>query len=108
MSAWWIPWAAVVVAVIWLQVRRALQECDRIITDAQVRTETVHDVGPDSLRLLENTDAHITEYVAEDPDLWEAFGPGAPVPDLTTHPDFAAGFDRLRQAIRDEQQNGDA
>lgn len=66
-----------------------------------------HDVGPDRRRLLEDADAHLTRYAALDDDLTGAFGPGAPVPDLTTHPDFAAGCDRLWQAIREEQQNGD-
>lgn len=54
---------------------------DRLIREAH--EATVHDVGPDSLRLLQDLDA----YVAADAQL-------------------AAGFDRLRQAIRDEQ-NGD-
>jgi hypothetical protein len=45
------------------------------------------DVGPDALRLLQELDAHLDEYVLADPEL-------------------AAGFDRLRTAIRDEQQNG--
>lgn len=46
------------------------------------------DVGPDALRLLEDLDAHLDEYVAADPEL-------------------AAGFGRLRDAIRDEQQKGE-
>ncbi|MEV4861501.1 hypothetical protein [Streptomyces ossamyceticus] len=45
------------------------------------------DVGPDALRLLQELDAHPDEYVLADPEL-------------------AAGFDRLRTAIRDEQQKG--
>lgn len=50
--------------------------------------ETPHDVGPDALRLLQDLDAHLDEYVAADTEL-------------------AAGFARLRQAIRDEQQKGE-
>lgn len=103
MSAWWFLWGAVAVALIWLQVRRAQRE--HLIGP---EPGSVHDVGPDNLRLLEGADAHLTECVAEDPDLWEVFGPAAAVPDLTTHPDVAAGFDRLRAAIRDELQDGDA
>lgn len=47
-----------------------------------------HDVGPDQLRLLEELDAHPDDYVATDPEL-------------------AAGFARLRAAIRNEQQKGE-
>ena len=47
-----------------------------------------YDVGPDSLRLLQDTDAYLDEYVLADAEM-------------------AAGFDRLRQAIRDEQQKGE-
>jgi hypothetical protein len=51
------------------------------------RAQQQHDVGPDALRLLEELDAHLDEY-------------------LLANPDVAAGFDRLRAAIHDEQQNG--
>jgi cytochrome c-type biogenesis protein CcmH/NrfG len=44
-----------------------------------------HDVGPDSLRLLEDLDAHLDEHVAADPEL-------------------AAGFDRLRTAIHEHRE----
>jgi hypothetical protein len=44
-----------------------------------------HDVGPDTLLLLEDLDAHLDEHVATDPYL-------------------AAGFARLRAAVRDEQE----
>lgn len=71
------------------------------------QTRGAHDVGPDSLRLLEDTAADITVYVAEDPDLWDAFGPHTPMPDLTAHPDTNTGLERLRRAVRDEQQKGD-
>lgn len=66
-----------------------------------------HDVGPDSLQLLATVDGHLDQYAALDDDLTGAFGTGAPIPDLTTHPDFVAGCDRLWQAIRDEQNKGD-
>lgn len=46
------------------------------------------DVGPDSLRLLQELDAHLDDYVAADPEL-------------------AAGFDRLRDALREHRQQED-
>lgn len=46
------------------------------------------DVGPDALRLLEDLDAHLDEYVAADPEL-------------------AAGFGRLRDAIREHREEKD-
>lgn len=45
-------------------------------------------------------DAHLDEYAAEDPDLWDAFGRGSTW-------DVQQGLERLRQAIRDEQNKGD-
>lgn len=51
---------------------------------ADRRREQRHDVGPDALRLLQELDVHLDEYVAADPEL-------------------AAGFDRLRDAIRDHR-----
>lgn len=54
----------------------------------QAKTADPYEVGPDALRLLNDLDTHLDEYVAADTEL-------------------AAGFDRLRQAVRDEQQNGD-
>lgn len=60
--------------------------------------------GPDGLRLIEDTDRHLDVY-ADLTGLFERLGP-APT-DLALHPDDSAGFDRLRQAIRDEQQKGD-
>ena len=52
------------------------------------RYVTTHDVGPDTLRLLADLDAHLDQY-------------------LLDHPDVAAGFDRLRDAVRNEQPKGD-
>jgi hypothetical protein len=52
------------------------------------RAQQQPDVGPDALRLLQELNAHLDEYVLTDPEL-------------------AAGFDRLRTAIRDEQQKGE-
>ena len=68
-------------------------------------TSGTHDVGPDNLRLLEDTAAGIEVYVAEDPDLWDVFGPHLPVPDLSGHPDFEAGQARLQRAIDDDRTN---
>jgi hypothetical protein len=56
--------------------------------DRIARENTVHDVGPDSLRLLRDLDLHLNLY-------------------LVDHPDVAEGFARLRQAVRDEQFKGD-
>lgn len=81
---------AIVVALLGLAfylVCRAVDEhLDRKRLDAAHDDE--HDVGPDALRLLEDLDAHLDEYLAADPEL-------------------TAGFDRLREAIRDEQTKGD-
>jgi hypothetical protein len=65
--------AALTVAVVlavslpaaWWQIRRATRhpsERDRLIRAA-------HDVGPDSLRLLEDTDAYLDRIAAGDPEL---------------------------------------
>ena len=67
-------------ACLW-QIRRAWRA-------EQAKTADPYDVGPDALRLLGELDTHIDEYVAADAQL-------------------AAGFDRLRQAVRDEQRGGD-
>lgn len=53
------------------------------------REDAVHDVGPDSLRLLKDLDLHLNLY-------------------LVDHPDVAEGFARLRDAIRDEQKGDQA
>lgn len=72
--------------------------------DSAQPTDDGHDVGPDALKLLDDTDLRLNQYAASHAEVWRRFGPGAPIPDLTLHPDNAAGFDRLRQAIRDQQQ----
>jgi hypothetical protein len=95
VSPWWILCALVVVVVLVWQVRRALGgplERDAVIAAARARTEHLigpepdHDVGPGQLRLLEDTDAYLDRVIADDPEL-------------------AAGFDRLRQAIRDHRED---
>jgi hypothetical protein len=53
----------------------------RRITEASTR----HDVGPDALRLLEDLDAHLDEY-------------------LLANPEVAAGFDQLRDAINEHRK----
>ena len=58
------------------QVRRALRDNQQ------------PDIGPDALRLLEELDAHLDNYVLADPEL-------------------AAGFDRLRTAITDHRKEED-
>ncbi|MFD9192948.1 hypothetical protein ACFWCA_32640 [Streptomyces phaeochromogenes] len=60
-----------------------------IVRAHQTRWHTgPHDVGPDALRLLEDLDRDLDEMVAADPEL-------------------AAGFERLREAVADEQQKGE-
>ena len=63
----------------------------------EAREETVHDVGPDSLQLLQDLDAHLDAHAAQLAGLYERLGP----PD----PAWAAGCERLWDAIRDEQNN---
>jgi len=86
------------------QVRRILREPlerDLIVAAARRRAallnEVKHDVGPDALLLLEQLDAHLDAYYARLSHLFEELGP--PPPHLT-------GLQRLRQAVRDEQQKG--
>lgn len=94
-ALWWVLWGAVAVALVW-QVRRVLNEPlerDRIVAEARRRAEELFGTapepepygGPDSLRLLQDTDDFLNGLVDGAPEL-------------------AAGFDRLRQAIRDEQK----
>ena len=63
------------------------------------REETVHAVGPDPLRLLQDLDSHLDAHAAQLAGLYERLGP----------PDSAwdAGCERLWAAIRDERQKGD-
>lgn len=82
--------------------RRRPSERARIIAAAR-RNQDVdldRDVGPDSLRLLQDLDAHLDEYAATLTGLYEPAAAPAP----------HAGLAELRQAIRDEQQKetGDA
>lgn len=119
MIGWWLLWGLVVAVVAW-QTRHALRwplERDRIIAAAHASTEQligtapvpdtgdewVYD-GPDSLQLLEDADRHLDQCAAADARLSGAFGQGAPIPDLTTHPDFDAGCDRLWDAIREHRE----
>ncbi|MFJ4681998.1 hypothetical protein [Streptomyces sp. NPDC088789] len=87
-------------ALIW-QIRRAAcagSERARIIREARRRTrpllglysDTVHDLGPDGLRLLEDTDAHLNAVVASNDELLRHF-----------YPEVAEGLDRLHHIIRD-------
>lgn len=57
-----------------------------------------HDVGPDRLLLLEELDAHLDQQFAALAGLYEQLGP----------PDLDAGCARMRAAIREEQQRGEA
>lgn len=68
----------------------------------EAREETAHDVGPDSLRLLQDLDAHLDAHAARLAGLYERLGPPAPAMD----PQWTAGLERLYDAARDHQ-NGD-
>jgi hypothetical protein len=80
---------AVGVLAVWWQIRAAVREESR--KDRIVREATVHDVGPDSLRLLKDLDLHLNLY-------------------LVDHRDIAEGLARLDQAARDHTNTpeGDA
>lgn len=79
---------AIVCAVLLVGTPTLLWQIHRAWKAEQAKTADPYDVGPDALQLLGELDAHLDEYVAADTEL-------------------AAGFDRLRQAVRDEQQKGD-
>jgi hypothetical protein len=59
----------------------------------EAREETVHDVGPDALLLLQDLDAHLDAHAARLAGLYERLGP----PD----PPWDAGRERLWDAARD-------
>lgn len=63
----------------------------------EAREETVHDVGPDALRLLEDLDAHLDAHAAQLAGLYERLGPPAS--------EWDAGLERLWDAVRDEHTN---
>jgi hypothetical protein len=60
------------------------------------RAGSQHDVGPDSLRLLEDLDAHLDAHFARLAPLFEELGPPQSDP---------AGFDRLRTAIHEHRED---
>lgn len=78
---------AIVCAVLLVGTPVCLWQIHRAWRAEQAKNADPYDVGPDALRLLQDLDTHLDEYVAADTEL-------------------AAGFDRLRRAIRDEQRNG--
>lgn len=61
-----------------------------------VKTAERDDVGPDTLRLLREADAHLDEYVLADPELCARFDPK-----------ILAGLDRLRRELHNDQHEGD-
>ena len=71
----------------------------RVSRAEEAREETVHDVGPDGLRLLQDLDAHLDAHAAQLAGLYERLGPPGP--------EWNAGCERLWDAIRDERQKGD-
>lgn len=76
------------------ELRRPLER-DRIIAAARDGYE-----GPDSLRLLEDLDTHLDTYAAQVTGLYEQ-------PTIAPDPVLAAGSDRLRDTVRNEQQKGE-
>lgn len=78
--------------------RRRPLERDQIIAAARDSYQ-----GPDSLRLMQDLDAHLDAYAAQLADLYERLGP-PPGPDPVD-----AGMERLWDAVRDQQnqQGGD-
>ena len=77
------PVAVALAGILWRlwAIRRGAARRDRL-----ARAETVHDVGPDSLRLLRDLDLHLNLY-------------------LVDHRDIAEGLARLDQAVRDHRTN---
>lgn len=66
----------------------------------EAREGAVHDVGPDSLRLLQDLDAHLDAQAARLAGLYERLGPPGS--------EWDAGRGRLWDAVRDHQnQKGD-
>lgn len=80
----------------WLacRLRRAAATRDRLIREACNSYQ-----GPDSLRLMQDLDAHLDTYATQLDGLYEP-------PHIAPDPVLAAGVERLWDAIRD-QQNGD-
>lgn len=67
--------AAVVAAVMGVFVAGALWSRRWAVREA-ARDALPIELRPDARRLLQVLDAHLNEYVAEDPDLWPVFGVG--------------------------------
>ncbi|MFJ2000306.1 hypothetical protein [Streptomyces chartreusis] len=91
---------AIVVFYVWLAVclyrreqRRPLER-DRIIAAARDSY-----VGPDSLRLLQDLDAHLDAYADQVAGLYEQ-------PPVSPDPVLAAGHARLTDAIHNDQTKG--
>lgn len=98
-----VTYAAVIllagIALVRLSTRRRPSASARVAAACASVARPAEDyVGPDSLRLLQDLDAHLDQHFTQLAGLYERVGP--PTFDLD------AGCDRLRQAIRDEQ-NGD-
>jgi len=63
----------------------------------EAREETVHDVGPDALCLLQDLDAHLDAHAARLAGLYERLGPPGS--------EWDAGCERLWDAARDHHTN---
>ncbi|KOV86102.1 MULTISPECIES: hypothetical protein [unclassified Streptomyces] len=79
-------WAYAIFAAATIAMFTAVLACHGISALVRRRRARRDDLGPD--RLWEEVDAHLAEVIAADPQL-------------------AAGLDRLRTAVRNEQHKGD-
>ncbi|MFI8294472.1 hypothetical protein ACIGCZ_00845 [Streptomyces nigra] len=82
-------YTAIAVHLLRRECRRPLER-DRIIADSYQ--------GPDSLRLMQDLDAHLDAHFAKVAGLYERLGPPPALDPM------AAGCERLRRAVSDEQQ----
>ena len=80
------------------RLRGAASTRDRLIREAHERADSYE--GPDSLRLMQDLDAHLNAYAAQVTGLYEQ-------PAVAPDPVLAAGRDRLRDAIRNDQTEGE-
>jgi hypothetical protein len=82
--------------LLWLLTRRPSEAERAAAARARIGMPPVDSYeGPDSLRLMQELDAHLDSYMAHLAGLYER-------PHIGLDPVHAAGLDRLRDAIRDQ------